>query len=39
MQADYFITTRDINTVRWSSYADEFGVKILSGVDIPIFDK
>lgn len=37
MQANYFITTRDINTVRWSTYADEFDVKLLSGVDIPIF--
>ncbi len=37
MKADYFITTRDINTVRWSTYADELGVKILSGVDVPIF--
>ncbi len=22
MHADYFITTRDINTVRWSTYTD-----------------
>ncbi len=39
MKADYFITTRDINTVRWSTYADEFGVKVLSGVDVPVFDE
>ncbi len=38
IQADYFVTTRNINTVRWTTYADEFNVKILSGVDIPIFD-
>lgn len=39
MQADYFITSRSINTVRRITYADEFSVKILSGVDIPIFLK
>jgi virginiamycin A acetyltransferase len=38
MKSDYFITTRDPNIVRWSTYADEFGTKIISGVDIPIFD-
>lgn len=37
MQANYFITTRDVNTVRWTTYADEYGVKLPSGVDIPIF--
>jgi virginiamycin A acetyltransferase len=39
MRVDYFITTRNINTVRWSTYADEFNVKVLSGVDMPIFDR
>ncbi|AFM01818.1 acetyltransferase (isoleucine patch superfamily) [Desulfitobacterium dehalogenans ATCC 51507] len=37
MQADYFITTRSINTVRWTTYADEFGLKILAGVDPLVF--
>jgi virginiamycin A acetyltransferase len=37
MRADYFITTRNANTVRWSTYADEFNVRVVSGVDIPVF--
>lgn len=36
---DYFVTTRNINTIKYIEMADEFNVKILSGVDIPIFDK
>lgn len=35
--ADYFITTRSLDTVRWTCYADLCGVKVLSGVDQPIF--
>jgi len=35
--ADYYITTRAKETIRRTCYADEFGVKILSGVDSPIF--
>lgn len=35
--ANYFVTTRNINTIKYIEMADEFNVKILSGVDIPIF--
>lgn len=35
---DYFITNRSINTIRYWEYCNEFGVKIISGVDNPIFD-
>ncbi len=35
--ADYFITNRSYSTVRHSCYADENNVKIISGVDVPIF--
>lgn len=35
--ADYYITTRSLDTVRYSCYADLMGVKIVSGVDWPIF--
>ena len=34
---DYFITNRSIDTIRHSEYAYENNVKIISGVDIPIF--
>jgi virginiamycin A acetyltransferase len=33
----YFITTRSIKTIEFVEMADEFNVKILSGVDIPVF--
>lgn len=39
MQADYYITSRNMNTIQRTTYADEFSVKVLSGVDIPIFPK
>lgn len=35
--ADYYITSRDMETIRRTCFADEFGVKTLSGVDDPIF--
>jgi len=35
---DYFITTRSVRTLEYMDYAAEYGVKILSGVDVPIFD-
>lgn len=35
---DYFITTRSLDTIKYAEYADEFNVKILSGVDIPVFN-
>lgn len=35
--ADYFITTRSLDTVRWTCYADQCGVKVISGVDEPVF--
>jgi virginiamycin A acetyltransferase len=35
--ADYYITTRAKETVLRTCYADAFGVKVLSGVDRPIF--
>lgn len=35
--ADFFVTTRSKETVQRTCYADEFGVKIISGVDAPIF--
>lgn len=34
---DYFIANRSKDTVRHSCYADENNVKIISGVDFPIF--
>ena len=34
---DFFITTRAPDTIRWSCYADQYGVSILFGVDQPIF--
>lgn len=36
--ADYYVTTRAKETVRRACYADEFAVKIISGVDRPVFD-
>jgi len=38
-KSDYYITTRAFETVRRSSMADRFGIKTLSGFDIPIFKK
>lgn len=35
---DAFITTRDSRTMKYVEMATDFNVKILSGVDIPIFD-
>lgn len=35
--ADYYITNRARETVLYSCYADEFSVKIISGVDSIIF--
>lgn len=35
--ADYYITTRAAETVRRTCYADEYNVKIVSGVDSPVF--
>ncbi|MCR3760247.1 CatB-related O-acetyltransferase [Clostridium felsineum] len=37
--ANYFITTRSPNTMKYIDWADEFNVKLLSGVDFPIFKK
>lgn len=34
---DYLITNRDKNTILYSEYAYDNGVKIISGVDIPLF--
>ncbi len=36
-RADYYITSRSGRTVKRTCMADYFGVKILSGVDIPLF--
>lgn len=36
--ADFYITSRAKETVLRTCYADEFGVKILSGVDRPVFN-
>lgn len=35
--SDFFNTTRAPDTIRWSCYAYQYGVSILSGVDQPIF--
>ncbi|MEG6520888.1 CatB-related O-acetyltransferase [Desulfotomaculum sp. 1211_IL3151] len=35
--SDYYITTRAQETVRRTCYADMYGVKVVSGVDKPIF--
>ena len=35
--ADYFITTRNSKTMEYMNYADELNIKILHGVDVPIF--
>ena len=35
--SDFFITTRAPDTIRWSCYAGQYGVSILSGVDRPVF--
>ncbi len=36
--SDFYITSRAKETVLRTCYADEFGVKILSGVDRPVFE-
>lgn len=36
--ADYYITNRLDETVKYTGYADLFGVNLISGVDEPIFD-
>jgi virginiamycin A acetyltransferase len=36
-QIDYFVATRSRDTMRYIDYADEFGVNILAGVNIPVF--
>lgn len=36
-EADYYITNRDCRTLGRAAYADRYHVKILSGVDIPLF--
>lgn len=36
-RADYYITSRGPHTVKRTCLADQFGVPIISGVDIPIF--
>ncbi len=38
-QSDYYITNRNSDTVKMLDLADFYGVKVLSGVDIPIFDE
>jgi virginiamycin A acetyltransferase len=37
-EVDYFITNRDINTIKYVTLAKEKNVKLLSGVDVPIFN-
>lgn len=37
--SDFYITSRDEKTVMRTCYADQFNVKVLSGVDDPIFPK
>ena len=34
-EADYYVTTRELNTVRHTCIADRLGVKIISGADLP----
>lgn len=36
-ESDVFVTNRDVETLKWVEYADWYQVKILSGVDIPVF--
>lgn len=36
-EVDYMITNRSVRTMRRVSYANRYGVKSLSGVDIPLF--
>ena len=36
-EADYFITNRDSRTLERVAYADRYRVRIVSGVDIPLF--
>lgn len=35
--ADYYITTRGLDSVQYSCYANLMNVKVISGVDLPIF--
>jgi hypothetical protein len=35
--SDYYVTSRALATVRRSCLADRFGLKVLSGVDEPLF--
>jgi virginiamycin A acetyltransferase len=36
-KADAFITTRNVKTVYWVGCAEQYGLRIISGVDVPIF--
>lgn len=36
-ESDYYITNRDMNTLKRVAWADKYNVKIKSGVDIPLF--
>ena len=36
--SDYYITSRSLNTVYYSCIADKYNMKIISGVDLPLFD-
>ena len=35
--ADYYITSRDLRTVKRTCLADKFNIPIISGVDAPTF--
>ncbi|MDU2063435.1 MAG: CatB-related O-acetyltransferase [Sporomusaceae bacterium] len=39
VDVDYFIPTRSLDSMEYIDYANEFNVEILSGVDIPIFNR
>jgi hypothetical protein len=36
-EADIYVTNRDMSTLSRVAMADKYGVKVVSGVDIPIF--
>ena len=38
-QVDYFVVTRSKDALRHIEYAEEYGVSILAGVNIPVFDE
>jgi virginiamycin A acetyltransferase len=38
-EADMFVTNRDYRTLSRVAFADRYGVKVISGVDIPIFSE